>query len=504
MKVLFFNPSRAGQGNIPLNIPLLIGAAKARHHEVWLFDLSDYQVFDDKLFESAFFKEAAFGEERILQARKLFHGKDYGIHVRGYDLKSSDYRNDFESVLNRFAPDMIAVSCLSVDFPFAADFLRSFRNRYRIPVVFGGIHAILMPDEVIHSDVCDILCTGEGENTFPELLDCLDRGDPLEKVRGVWFKKNGCVHKTPPMPLTDFADLPEPDFDLFDPIHFYRPFDGKRYVMLNYELSRGCPFNCTYCVNGVLKEKYRGLGRYHRIKDPRRSIRELETLTGRYGFNFIRFWDEDFTSIPEEFLKEYGDLYLEKIGLPFLIYARVDTVTEEKVRILKRMGCRTFAMGIESGNEFIRRKIMNRNISNETIVERFRLVKSHGIRVSSYNIIGLPFETRESIEDTIELNRRVNPDSFSVTLLEPYKGTPIRKICEDEGLDPGLEPSWNKVQFIPRGMTKTELMGLYRTFPLYIKFPRSRFHEIRRAETDERSFHALRAELKEHEQVVPK
>ena len=161
-------------------------------------------------------------------------------------------------------------------------------------------------------------------------------------------------------------------------------------------------------------------------------------------------------------------------------------------------------MGIESGNEFIRRKIMNRNISNETIVERFRLVKSHGIRVSSYNIIGLPFETRESIEDTIELNRRVNPDSFSVTLLEPYKGTPIRKICEDEGLDPGLETSWNKVQFIPRGMTKTELMGLYRTFPLYIKFPRSRFHEIRRAETDERSFHALRAELKEHEQVVPK
>ena len=96
-------------------------------------------------------------------------------------------------------------------------------------------------------------------------------------------------------------------------------------------------------------------------------------------------------------------------------------------------------MGIESGNQRIRQQVMNRKMSNETIVARINLVKSYGMRTSTYNIIGLPSETRANIFETIELNRQANPDSFSVSILEPYKGTPIRKMCEDAGLDPNYE-----------------------------------------------------------------
>jgi len=140
---------------------------------------------------------------------------------------------------------------------------------------------------------------------------------------------------------------------------------------------------------------------------------------------------------------------------------------------------------------------MNRKMSNNTIIEKFKLVKSYGIRVSAYNIIGLPHETRQHIFDTIELNRNAGPDAFSVTMLEPYKGTPIRIMCEEEGLDVNHETVYNKPQFVPRGMTSSELNGLFRTFPFYVRFPESKYEEIKQAEYDDTIYARVLKEFNE-------
>ncbi len=492
MRVLFFNPARSGQGNIPLNIPLLISIVK-RRHEVELFDLSDYAIFDTvtKSFEGIFFKKATFDYQLVIDERKRYYKDSFGSEVDGLELKKTDYVRDFENVLRKFKPDIIAVSSLSVDFSFACNFLDKFKQRYNIPVIFGGIHAILIPEETIKIPTCDIVCIGEGDNCLLDLLAAIENKADLKNVKGIWYKANKEVVKNAPIALTDLDYLPPPNYDLIDPIHFYRPFDGKRYKMLNYEFSRGCPYNCTYCVNGVLKQRYRGLGKFRRIKNPSKAIDELSYLVGKHNFNFIRFWDEDFTSVPMNVLKKFGDLYTQRIALPFIIYARVTSITERKVEILKDMGCKGFAMGIESGNEFIRNKVMKRKMSNGEIVYKFNIVKSFGIRVSAYNIIGLPFDTRKSIFDTVELNRIVNPDSFSVTMLEPYKGTPIRDLCEEQGLEPDHETVFGEPQFIPVGMTKEELKGLFRTFPFYIRFPKERYGEIQQAESNDEIYKKL-------------
>jgi len=498
MKILFLNPSRDGSADIPLNLPILISLLKNNNHEVRLFDLADYLVFEDKANERIFFKEAKFDPEKVRNDRKAHYKDAYGDVVTGSELKHSDYRDDFATTLVDFKPDMIAVSCLSVDFRFTCDFLSGFKHRYQIPTIFGGIHAILMPEETLASPICDYVCVGEGEESFIELLYALENSKSLEGVRGIWYKKEGAIVKNAPAPLTDMATLPPADFTCFDPIHFYRPFDGNRYKMVNYELSRGCPFGCSYCVNSVLKEKYKGLGHYHRMKQVNQSIGELTFLIDKYDFDFVRFWDEDFTAISVSRLEEYSRAYSREIHLPFLIYARVNSVTEKKVRILKDMGCKTFAMGIESGNESIRARVMYRHVSNDAIIETFRLVKSVGIRASAYNIIGLPCETRKEIFDTIELNRMVKPDSFSVTYLEPYKGVPIRKMCEDEGLDPSYEVTeWDPLRpkFVPKGMSYDELRGLFRTFPFYVRFPKDRYNEIEHAEREDTVYEQLLAEF---------
>ncbi len=497
MKVAFFNPSRSGQGNIPLNIPLLIAVARANGHEARLFDLGDYACFDQdsQAYAQMFFKQANLDEARVAAERQAFYGAS-GLPTPGpAQLKTSDYAADFRRFLEEFRPQVLAVSSMTIDFAFACGFLAPLKREFGFTVVAGGIHAILLPQEAFAHPAVDFLCVGEGENALRQLLQALDNGGSPAGIPGLWGKWRGTEFRNSPAPLTDLASLPVPDFSLYDPIHFFRPFDGQRYKMLNYELSRGCPFNCSYCVNGVLKAKYRGLGTYHRVKPVAQGIAELKELIDRYGFDFIRFWDEDFSALRTDYLEQYAAAYQRSIGLPFLIYARAESISEEKVKILKAMGCRTFAMGIESGNPRIRREVMNRHMSDNTLIKAFHLVAKYGIRTSAYNIIGLPREDRAAIFDTIELNRAAAPTSFSVTLLEPYKGTPIRQICEEEGLDPAYEVSnISRVHFTPRGMSEAELKGLFRAFPLYVKMPLARWPEIERAESDDQVYQGLMAE----------
>lgn len=408
----------------------------------------------------------------------------------------SDYRKDFLLLVQQHKPDIIAVSCMTTDFNIAKRILEPVKKKYKIPVVFGGIHAILNPESILYSNVCDYVCIGEGESSFIRLLEALMRKASLESVKGIWFKKRKQIMKNPPERLANLDDLPYLNFEYFDPIHFYRPFHGQRYKMLNYSISRGCVFNCTYCVNGTLRGKYKDLGNYFRFRSVARAIKELKFLRDKYDFNFVRFWDEDFTSLSLAYMREFAEMYKKEIALPFLIYARVDTVTEQKIKVLKAIDCRAFAMGIESGNEFIRTKVMGRFISNQKIIDIFRLVKSYGVKTSAYNIIGVPFETRETVFDTIRLNKKSNPDSFSVAFLEPYRGTPIRQLCEAEGFSLSIDAGFrHEPQFVPRAMSAAELKGLFRTFALYVRFPETRYGDIKRAETNRKAYKKLQNEF---------
>ncbi len=494
LKILFLNPSQYGQGCVPLNIALLISIARQHGHQVRLFNCNDYEVFNASIamYERMFFKDASFNLKAITRDRKQFYGKEYGRQVSGCKLKQTDYKKDFLELVENYRPDIIAVSCMSMDFPVAEDILKPVKEKYKIPVVFGGIHAILNPESVLGSGVCDYVCVGEGEASFIALLAAIGRKEPSELVAGIWFRAGSQIVKNPPQKLTDLDTLAFLDFDYFDPIHFYRPFHGQRYKMLNYQISRGCVFNCTYCVNAVLKTKYKNLGGYFRFKAAHRAIKELKFLKEKYGFNFVRFWDEDFTSLSSAYLREFAAMYKKEIALPFLIYARVDTVTEQKIKILKEIDCRVFAMGIESGNEFIRTKVMGRSISNQKIIDTFRLVKSYGMRTSAYNIIGVPFETRDAVFDTIRLNKSADPDSFSIAFLEPYAGTAIRSLCEAEGFDADLKVAFrSEPQFVPNAMSADELKGLFKTFAFYVRFPESRYEEIIQAETDQAAYEKL-------------
>jgi len=147
---------------------------------------------------------------------------------------------------------------------------------------------------------------------------------------------------------------------------------------------------------------------------------------------------------------------------------------------LFRVGC-----GVEHGNENFRISLLKRRITNEAMIEKYKILNRCGVLFSVNNIIGFPTETRELAMDTIELNCRINADSYNAYSFSPFHGTPLRKLAEELGyIEPGLiarsatKPTLLKMpQFSPQ-----EIEGVRRCFVLYVKMPKSRWPEIREAE----------------------
>lgn len=492
MKILLCSVNTAGSNEIPINLPLLQAVLKRAGHDVRLLDLTYYlqEDFKDEQVRFGFFKPAPAPPVSRPIARRY-----------------TDLAGDLAALLAEFKPGLVGISTLSVAYGIACDVARYCKlAQPGVPVALGGIHAIIASEEAIARDEFDFVCYGEAETVLPELCRCIEKGDSFENVRNFYLKHNGNVVRTEPAPLTDLNKLPPLDLSGYSDYDMYRPLDGKLYKMLNCELSRGCTFQCSYCINHFLQRKYRGLGRYHRVKHVDRAIGELAELVARHDFNCVRFWDEDFTLHSRAYLNEFLTAYRKQIDLPFLVYARVETIDREKLALLKEAGCITLAVGIESGNPWLRRHVLNRRTSNDEIVSKFHLCHEAGIRVSAYNMIGLPFETREMIFDTIRLNRACAPDAASVTFFEPYPNTDIFDLATKFGFLTAYRLptfTYKRPHINSPYITEADLAGLMRTFLFYIRCPESEWSRLVECEKDattaERILPKLLEEMHRHE-----
>ena len=475
MKVLFIYPNTGGVGEIPVNIGYLQSVLKREGHDVKIFDLSMYQEFCSRPDEIHI---------KIGQFKPVASRKDLPAPI----IRDSDAREDLLQVIKDYDPGLVAATSFTMNFKVGISLLEEVKKHFRdVYTIYGGIHTTLLPDEVISEPSVDMICVGEGDELIAELCNKLQSNSDTTSIRNLWIKSNGRIIKNELRPLVPLDDLPVLDFDGFDDYNFYRPLAGKLYRMANVDISRGCPFQCSYCVNHTLKEIFEGLGKYYRVKSVEKAIDNLVHVKEKYNVEMLRFWDEDFGAFKLDYLKEFAEEYKKRVNLPFLVYAGANSLNEEKVKVLRDAGCVSMGLGIESGNENIRREILNRRMSNEKIVKVFNLIKEYGIRVSAYNIIGLPFETRGNIFETIELNRRCKPATSSVVFLQPYPKTKIHSICVSNGfIDPADQPTYDA--FTPHITEKLishkELKGLLKTFTIYTKVPRLLYPLVKICERD--------------------
>ena len=336
-----------------------------------------------------------------------------------------DIASKLKSEMKELSPDLILVGCRSLEFDFMNKLLKAV-NTHKLPVIVGGQHPTISPEEVIGSEFVDYICVGEGEEAISDLVSALESKSDTTGIKNIWTKKSGKICRNPIRPLMqDLDKLPFPDYDLFDARHISD--QGK------FETSRGCPYSCTYCINDFMQHLYGGVGGYHREKSVKRAVEEIAHFTKKYNFKWIFLIDETFT-IKAERVKEFCRLYKEQVGVPFGCMTRPEVISEEKLIWLKESGCDGIRMGIESGNEDYRRKILDRHMSQQHIVNAFLMAKKVGIPTYSFNMVGLPNETRKDIFSTIGLNRKGRVDEVQVTLFYPFKGTRLRDYSDEHNL----------------------------------------------------------------------
>jgi len=477
MKILFIYPNILLSNRIPKGLAYLSGCLKREGHQVYLFDTTFFRL-GGKNFEKYTIESDDSVRAKTLQV------KDSHISLLNIDDHPDDIEEKFTTMLDDVSPDLVGMTCNQNTYPLGIEILRiAKRKGYR--TIVGGVKATTSPLEVISEKSVDMICIGEGEVPIVDLCNRLENNKDITDIKNLWIKENGDIHRNGMGSPTDLDMLPAPDWSIFDRRHLIRPMGGKVYTMGFFELSRGCPFACTYCINRTLLDIYKDKGKFLRLHKIEKIISEIKHLKEEYGLNYITYNDDLFLDMPAARVKYFCELYKKNIALPFYMETRPETIREDKIKMLVDAGLNCISMGIESGSPFIREEVLNRRISNELMVKAFLTVKKTGVRVTTNNIIGIPFETRENIFETIEINRKIKVTSATVKFLYPYQGTKIYEICKEKGyIRDDIEVSGYQMGSILKlpQITSEELEGLHRTFQLYCFLPKIFFPIIRIAE----------------------
>jgi len=381
-----------------------------------------------------------YDEERYLPEGRIYLGIAY---LSAY-LKKEGHRTSLihlvrpverEELIQRVreeAPDVIAVSSTTHMFPHVRKWVKWIKEEEDIFTICGGAHPTLDPQSALEEAPLDAVCLGEGEEALAELCAFLEEGRDPSSVASLWVRVGGSIKRNAVRPLIEDLDtLPMPDRSIFDPNLFCEQQHERGTLMA----SRGCPYSCAYCSNHAQRSIYPNRSKYVRFRSVDNVMKEIRSIIdgdaeGR--LRYIRF-DDDILTLDPEWFKELAGRYREQVALPFICNSRVNLLDEPTVRLFAEAGCSVICMGIESGNERIRKEVLRRHMSDEEIVKTFQLCRHYGIKTVSTNMTSLPEEDLTALLDTIKINARSRPHCMQVSTYHPYPNTRLYSYCEERG-----------------------------------------------------------------------
>jgi len=362
----------------------------------------------------------------------------------------------------RRAPDVVGFSCTTSSFLEGYGIAALIKERMpQVMTVFGGAHACSVGVGLLDDfPAIDYLVIGEGENTFHELV--ASGGRNPETIPGVGFRREGKgTLAGVRQHIENLDDLPFPAYHLLPgfPKRYFLPlFSYPASPNTSIISSRGCPYQCSYCDRSVFSRGFR-------FNSPEYIVEHLKLLNRDYGIRHTFFYDDLFTTDRAR-VARFCELK-EKAGLKvtYNCIARLEHVDGELLSLLKRSGCWQVNFGIESGDPDLIRK-HRKFYGLDEVKQKLRMVRETGMRVKGLFMIGLPGETEESIRRTIDFALALPLDEINVTKFTPFPGAPVYRDIREHGEFEENWPLMNCVNFVfvPRGMTREQLEGLYDEF----------------------------------------
>jgi len=384
-------------------------------------------------------------------------------YLRRHGHRASLVRVPLDADLNRVAeqmravqPGLVGVSLTTRQWQRAREVVPILRQQLDVPVIAGGLHPTFSPEDVLRRPGFDYICLGEGEEALVELVADLEQHRGLTRsIPNIWPRGGSRPEVRPP--LANLDDLPPAARDMLD----------EQPGVIHISTQRGCPFPCTYCAASQYNALYERTSLYGRRRSPASIVAEVEAIRRDGPVYYLIFLDDTFTIHPS-WVREFCELYGPRLGLPFSLHARADTVDAVMLKQLADAGCRHIVYGVESGSARLRREVMQRPMENQRMIDSAAATREAGIMVTANYMVGLPTETPEDVEQTFALHAELRPYDFGYFVFYPFPGTRLFEYCRQAGLLPDdyLDRPANLRQSILQGLplSAEQIAGYYDRF----------------------------------------
>ncbi len=374
------------------------------------------------------------------------------MHIAFNPILAAQYAIKAEADLIVFA----SITSGNIDYVYAC--AREIKKACNVPVIAGGPHISLCYSQVSMKEI-DYLGIGEGEITFSALLDHLEKKIELDSVPGIAYIRNSERIVNKPQYVIHMDELPIMDRDLY-----YKYFLLRKERVRMFYSGRGCLYHCSYCCVPALN-RIDSACPLIRKRSPVNLLNEIMEVEARYGLKASFFQDDSFIQ-DKIWLAQFLPAYKKAIDKPFMCMARAVDIDEDTAVMLAEHGCVGIGIGVETANEVIRAKVLNRFEANQQIAAAVSSLKKYGIRVTTFNMLGIPGETMLNVEETITLNQRLKVDSAWGVLFQPYVhsewfcGDKTEKIASNFYSELGYDCK-----------EKQNIEFIQKIFPLLVKFP---------------------------------
>jgi anaerobic magnesium-protoporphyrin IX monomethyl ester cyclase len=378
--------------------------------------------------------------EKILPLGILSVGsalKKNGFDVELVNITEKEIESTAESIIKQ-KPLLVGFSVMTGrQTKHSADMSTLIKSKSDMPILWGGIHPSLLPEQCLKEDYIDFVIVGEGEETVIEFVKKFIQKEPLDEILGLGFKKDKKLKLNPTRPLIKNLDEWPLDFSLLDMEKFVYRLDKFKRVIA-YKASRGCPFNCAFCYNKAFNQSR------WRAWSVDRVVKDIEFLKEKYHIDAIKFYDDNFfvdKNRPIEILR--------KIDLPSHLEVRIDIIDDDLAKELKERKVFDMLIGAEAGSDRIL-SLVNKRITVDRIFSAVKSLAKFDVPACYSVIVGLPSETKEEFESTIDLLYKIykiHPQAtFTLGAYMPYPGSLMYNMAIKAGFKPPEKTEdWGKM-----------------------------------------------------------
>ena len=360
----------------------------------------------------------------------------FGPMILSAVVKKEGHTSEFGSIkidkdlidrIVQFDPDVIAYSMMTADLLDMREFNDNLRNRLKVFTIIGGPSTY--DYNLITDNGIDAICIGEGETALVKVLDNLEHNRNIDDTPNILTKIEDKDKLSLESLNSSLDEIPFMDREIV-----YRYPNMARFGIKGIWTSRGCAFRCPYCFNNRFNDLYRGKGKIVRRRSVSDIIKETIELRDNYRTDIIRIQDDIFVYKVDDWLKEFSDRWPKEVGVPFYALLRLEYITEELAYYLKKAGCCSVCVSVESADDNIRNDMLRRNMSKEKMEEGFLILKKHNLAVYNNIMFALPFTSIEDDIESVDFAIKVKPDLPDFSIFMPYPGTDLGDYCREVGI----------------------------------------------------------------------